>query len=143
MILWTFDSLLFEHLKNICFNHYFCITICRFLAIWWPLKLQITKRRAKLIIVGIWVIACTITIPWAMFFQQVRLFPSNPNIMLCREIWPEGTDGQLYFILVNLLSCYIMPFILISVCYILIWVKVCLRYLIRKLLINEKLCIDQ
>ncbi|CAO1353330.1 unnamed protein product [Diamesa tonsa] len=100
------------------------VSLDRFLAIWWPLKLQITKRRAKLIIVGIWVIACTITIPWAMFFQQVRLFPSNPNIMLCREIWPEGTDGQLYFILVNLLSCYIMPFILISVCYILIWVKV-------------------
>lgn len=97
----------------------------RFLAIWWPLKLQISKKRAKGIIFGIWVIALSLTLPWALFFQLVPLIPERPDIEMCLEIWPDDTDGTLYFLFANLLACYVMPMILISICYILIWIKVC------------------
>jgi hypothetical protein len=97
---------------------------CRFLAIWWPLKLQITKKRARLIIVGIWIIALGSTIPWALFFDLVPAFPERPDIKLCIEVWPEGTNGALYFLFANLIACYLLPMVLISICYILIWIKV-------------------
>lgn len=96
----------------------------RFLAIWWPLKLQITKKRARLMILFIWFIAFTATIPWALFFKLVPLAPETPDILLCMEDWPRGTDSSLYFLVANLIACYLVPMALISICYILIWVKV-------------------
>ncbi|XP_063243262.1 neuropeptide SIFamide receptor-like [Bacillus rossius redtenbacheri] len=96
----------------------------RFLAIWWPLKCQITKRRARFMIVLIWVFALTTTIPWAVFFDLVSIFRDAPEIQLCLEVWPDSMDGDLYFLIGNLVFCYILPMILISLCYVLIWIKV-------------------
>ncbi|XP_038120986.1 neuropeptide SIFamide receptor [Culex quinquefasciatus] len=100
------------------------VSLDRFLAIWWPLKLQITKRRARFMIVCIWIIALSSTIPWALFFQLVPISPQAPEIQLCLEVWPPGTDGKLYFLLANLVACYLLPMTLITICYILIWIKV-------------------
>lgn len=96
----------------------------RLLAIWWPLKMQISKKRAKGMIVGIWVIALSITLPWAMYFQLVPIFPERPDIEMCLEQWPDHADGTLYFLFANLLACYLVPMIVISICYTLIWFKV-------------------
>lgn len=102
---------------------------CRFLAIWWPMKCQITTRRARIMILFIWLIAVTTTLPWALFFDLVVIFGDRPDIQLCIEVWPDYLDGSLYFLLGNMLFCYILPLILISMCYILIWVKVCKRHI--------------
>ncbi|KXJ84523.1 hypothetical protein RP20_CCG027135 [Aedes albopictus] len=75
-------------------------------------------------IVCIWVIALSSTIPWALFFELVPIFPEAPEIQLCVEVWPPGTDGALYFLLANLVACYLLPMVLITICYILIWIKV-------------------
>jgi hypothetical protein len=116
----------------------------RLLAIWWPLKLQITKKRAKGIIVGIWVIALSITLPWALFFQLVPFDIERPDIELCLEIWPDGSDGTLYFLFANLLACYVIPMALISICYIMIWIKVCChhRQMVRKVEIEIHVLIN-
>lgn len=86
--------------------------------------MQITKRRARLMILCIWIIALVSTIPWALFFDLVEAFEDVPDIKICVEVWPPGTNGTLYFILANLVACYILPMLLISLCYILIWIKV-------------------
>lgn len=61
-----------------------------------------------------------------MFFDLVpiKVFPGTPDVQLCVEIWPTGTNGNLYFLFANLIACYILPMILITLCYILIWIKV-------------------
>ncbi|CAH1400252.1 unnamed protein product [Nezara viridula] len=99
-----------------------------FLAIWWPLKCQITTRRARIMIAIIWLIAGTVTLPWAIFFELVK-YDENSDIMFCVEQWPEYFNGHLYFLFGNLLFCYILPMILITLCYVLIWVKVCHRHI--------------
>ncbi|XP_049798772.1 neuropeptide SIFamide receptor-like [Schistocerca nitens] len=95
-----------------------------FLAIWWPLKFQITKRRARLIIAAIWLMALTTTLPWALFFDLVSVLD---DVRVCVEVWPDPADGALYFLFGNLLFFYVVPFALISLCYVLIWIKVCKR----------------
>ncbi|XP_072395451.1 neuropeptide SIFamide receptor-like [Diabrotica undecimpunctata] len=100
------------------------VSLDRFLAIWWPLKCQITKRRARIIIIFIWFVALTTTIPWAIFFDLVVIFSDAPNVQLCIEVWPEEMNGSLYFLTANLLFCYIFPMILITMCYVLIYIKV-------------------
>nr|XP_016935329.2 neuropeptide SIFamide receptor [Drosophila suzukii]XP_036672829.1 neuropeptide SIFamide receptor [Drosophila suzukii] len=111
------------------------VSLDRFIAIWWPLK-QMTKRRARIMIIGIWVIALVTTIPWLLFFDLVpaeEVFSdallsaySQPQF-LCQEVWPPGTDGNLYFLLANLVACYLLPMSLITLCYVLIWIKVSTR----------------
>ncbi|BFF91759.1 neuropeptide SIFamide receptor [Drosophila madeirensis] len=111
------------------------VSLDRFIAIWWPLK-QMTKRRARIMIIGIWVIALATTIPWLLFFDLVpaeEVFSdalvsayTQPQY-LCQEVWPPGTDGNLYFLLANLVACYLLPMSLITLCYVLIWIKVSTR----------------
>ncbi|XP_060523643.1 neuropeptide SIFamide receptor-like [Cylas formicarius] len=100
------------------------VSLDRFLAIWWPLKCQITKRRARIMIVFIWCVALTTTIPWALFFDLVVIFTDAPDVQLCLEVWPKPLSGSLYFLTANLLFCYILPMILITMCYVLIYIKV-------------------
>lgn len=75
-------------------------------------------------IIIIWSVALTTTIPWAIFFDLVRLFKDAPGVMLCMEVWPNSLDGALYFLIGNMVFCYILPLILITMCYVLIWIKV-------------------
>lgn len=79
----------------------------------------------------IWMIALTTTIPWALFFKLVPLFPDQPDaapdVLLCMEVWPEGMNGSLYFLLANLVACYVLPMVVITLCYVLIWIKVSRR----------------
>ncbi|XP_052133022.1 neuropeptide SIFamide receptor-like [Frankliniella occidentalis] len=97
----------------------------RFLAIWYPLKCQITTRRARGMIVVIWVIACGTTIPWMLFFDTVMTpIGDHHEIVMCREVWPNNMSGEMYFLVANLLCCYVLPLVLISLCYVLIWIKV-------------------
>lgn len=72
----------------------------------------------------IWMIALTTTIPWAIFFDLVALFRDAPHVQLCIEVWPESMNGALYFLIANMVFCYILPMILITMCYVLIWIKV-------------------
>ncbi|XP_046805971.1 neuropeptide SIFamide receptor [Lucilia cuprina] len=105
------------------------VSLDRFIAIWWPLR-QLSKSRARFMILCIWIIAFGTTIPWALYFDLVpaaEAFPSAPDMYLCQEVWPPGTSGNLYFLLAHLLACYVLPMVLITLCYVLIWIKVSTR----------------
>ncbi|XP_030373993.1 neuropeptide SIFamide receptor [Scaptodrosophila lebanonensis] len=111
------------------------VSLDRFIAIWWPLK-QMTKRRARFMILGIWVIALTTTIPELLFFTLVpaeEVLPEallslySRSLYLCQAVWPPGADGNLYFLLAHLVACYLLPLSLITLCYVLIWIKVSTR----------------
>ncbi|KAI5712006.1 hypothetical protein M8J75_004946 [Diaphorina citri] len=105
------------------FIKFFCF---RFLAIWWPLK-TLTTRRARVFMFLIWVFALSVTIPWAMYFEMIPVFQDQPGTMVCAEVWPDPKQGNLFFLIANVLMCYILPTILITLCYLLIWVKVSKR----------------
>lgn len=45
------------------------------------------------------------------------------------ESWPNEDSGNIYFVVAHLLMCYLFPLTLISVCYLLIWRRVCRRTL--------------
>lgn len=109
--------------------YFICFLFFRFIAIWWPLR-QLSKSRARFMILCIWIIAFGTTIPWALYFDLVpaaEAFPSAPDMYLCQEVWPPGTSGNLYFLLAHLLACYVLPMVLITLCYVLIWIKVSTR----------------
>lgn len=110
---------------NFFLNKIFSI-IFRFMAIWWPLKKQITKNRAKAMIFGIWLFALFLTSPWLIYFELSPIIPNRPDIEMCFEIWPqhEWFNETTFFIVANLCMRFLLPTILIFVCYTLIWIKV-------------------
>jgi len=97
-------------------------------AILFPLGGGFTKRKARGIIVVIWCISCSLAMPWALYFEIITPYPENyPDMVFCVENWPVGMDGDLYFLIGNLVLCYLFPLCLVSLCYILIWVRVSYR----------------
>uniref|UniRef100_T1JEB6 G-protein coupled receptors family 1 profile domain-containing protein n=1 Tax=Strigamia maritima TaxID=126957 RepID=T1JEB6_STRMM len=96
----------------------------KFLAICYPLKCQITGRRARIILVFIWIVALLIPLPWAMYFELLPLSDEYPDLVVCVELWPNQDSDKLYFLLGNLLSFYVMPLAVISFCYLQIWLTV-------------------
>lgn len=47
----------------------------------------------------------------------------------CTEEWPDPYSESVYFIVAHLFMCYLLPLILISICYLLIWRRVVNRSL--------------
>lgn len=46
---------------------------------------------------------------------------------ICLESWPTPAIGNVYFVVANLLLCYVLPLLVIAVCYMCIWKKVSCR----------------
>ena len=88
------------------------------------MKFQITTRRARIILLVIWILALTTSIPWSMYFQLESLFPSHPEVQLCVEKWPSAYEEHVYFIVANVIFCYLLPLFLILLCYVMIWIRV-------------------
>ncbi|XP_013789630.1 neuropeptide SIFamide receptor-like, partial [Limulus polyphemus] len=110
-------------------NTLVAISLERFLAICYPMKGQITTRVARNVIVLIWTFSLLISLPWAVHFSLTPLTPDLPDIELCVEMWPHPSSELLYFILANLVLCYLFPLCLITACYVGIWVKVWRRHI--------------
>ncbi|XP_076325264.1 neuropeptide SIFamide receptor-like [Tachypleus tridentatus] len=105
-------------------NTLVAISLERFLAICYPMKGQITTRVARKIVALIWSFSLLISLPWAVHFSLSPLTPDFPDIELCVEMWPHPSSELLYFVLANLVLCYLLPLCLITACYVGIWVKV-------------------
>ena len=102
--------------------------LCRFLGIWFPMKKGLTRGRARIIIVLIWMMACIVILPWALVFDLVE----QAGQTFCVEIWPSYADGDLYFLVGNLLLCYLLPLTCIFLCYSLILFRVMQRKVLRE-----------
>lgn len=98
----------------------------RFLAICYPMQWQITSRGCRCIITTIWIFSFSITIPWAVYFRLISIGKTSENEMLyvCREVWPTERLGTIYFLIANLVICYLLPLSVIFLCYVFIWLKV-------------------
>jgi hypothetical protein len=83
-----------------------------------------------LIILLIWGVALCLALPWVLFFSLVAPDPDRPSLEFCVEVWPEGFgfEGETYFLVGNLLLCYLLPLAGISLCYLLIWCRVSHRH---------------
>ncbi|CAG7828248.1 unnamed protein product [Allacma fusca] len=115
---------------SVCASVYSLVAVSldRFIAIWFPLGGGLTKGKARIIIVVIWCVACTMALPWALYFDLVSPEKDHPNVEFCVENWPSQINEDLYFLIGNLLLCYIFPLGGISLCYLLIWVRVLRRH---------------
>ncbi|KDR20752.1 Neuropeptide FF receptor 2 [Zootermopsis nevadensis] len=109
-------------------NTLVAISVERCLAICYPLKWQMTSRACRVVVIIIWTFSLTITLPWAIFFG-LKPLEEGSDVLICTESWPSPHSGNIYFVVAHLVMCYLFPLTLISLCYLLIWRRVCRRTL--------------
>ncbi|XP_075233914.1 neuropeptide SIFamide receptor-like [Lycorma delicatula] len=127
---------------NASINTLVAISVERCLAICYPMRWQMTSRACRIIILFIWIFSLTITLPWAIFFQLQPL-EEGSDIQTCLESWPTPDNGNIYFVVANLVMCYLLPLSLISVCYFLIWRRVCCRKLPGEVQMYQELIVHR
>lgn len=105
------------------------MTPIRFLAICFPMDWHMSRRMVRWTIACIWLFSLTISLPWAIYFNLLP-FPieTTPGQLLfvnvCAEDWPSERIGTWYFVLANLIFCYLLPAVIIILCYLGIWYKI-------------------
>ncbi|XP_060601629.1 neuropeptide SIFamide receptor-like [Ruditapes philippinarum] len=100
------------------------IAVDRYLAICHSMELKISKKACKITIFVIWIVAFTIMIPWAVYFQLGTYKNKYQVFPVCYENWPSEANKKYYFLGAIFLCCYSVPLVLIVACYLLIGVRV-------------------
>ncbi len=90
------------------------IAIDRYFVIVHPFKPRMKIFVCILLIVAIWIISISISLPLAIY-QQVRWDPSE-DVHACAEFWPKKTARQ-FFTVTSLILQYIVPCSIITFCY--------------------------
>ena len=104
------------------------ISIDRFVAIKFPLKLIQTSRRHVLWVVGvIWIVSSLVC---AVQLWVSRVEPNNSGVLVCAEMWTDLTGhekyGRLYTVAVLIIT-YVIPVIVIMTMYSLVCVQLWFR----------------
>lgn len=85
----------------------------------------LSKSQALFTICLIWVCALIMTIPWAVVFDVVK--SERDGLFYCLETWSNEQHGKVYFLVANLICCYSLPLVLISLSNVIIWCHVSRR----------------
>ncbi|XP_053564693.1 P2Y purinoceptor 2 [Bombina bombina] len=100
-----------------CSIHFLlCISICRFLAVCYPIKFIIwcQIRYARIIAIGIWVVIIGIESPILYFVTTSNI----DNDIVCHDTSnPDLFDQFIIYSTVNLVLLFCVPFIILLVCY--------------------------
>lgn len=96
-------------------------------AIFQPLQHRNGFTRSQLIccIILIWLTAILFTLPWPIVFDVVS--NSKDGLHYCVENWQNQQDGNVYYLLINLIAYYIVPLIMVLLSNACIWWRVSCR----------------
>lgn len=89
---------------------------------------RITKFASRIIILSIWVLAISIAVPLAIYYEKFENITSLQVIPMCHQIWPDYDSQRIYFVVALFLFCYASPLVLIMLCYTLIVIRVWTRH---------------
>lgn len=92
------------------------IAVDRFLVIIYPFHPRMKIEVCQLIIVGIWIVALLVTLPYGLYMQ---LEDSNT---FCEENWPNDHFRMVFSSMTSILQ-FIVPFFVIAFCYVCVSIK--------------------
>ncbi|XP_002732002.1 RYamide receptor-like [Saccoglossus kowalevskii] len=90
------------------------ISLDRYVAIIHPLRPRMTKRRAFIVIVVIWLLAGGISLP-AAINSKIETYPNSSTIS-CSEQWATDQQRSIYTISLMIIQ-YFLPLLILSIAY--------------------------
>ncbi|XP_050399672.1 prolactin-releasing peptide receptor [Patella vulgata] len=104
------------------------IAVDRYFVIVYPFKPRMKVYMCVLMIIAIWIISVSISLPLGIY-QQVEYDRDN-EIYACSEEWPR-TQARQFFTVTSLVLQYIVPCSIISFCYTMVSLALKRRTLVR------------
>lgn len=95
------------------------IAMDRFVVIIYPFRHRMKLATCISLITSIWIISLMLTLPYGLY---VSLNNNDPEINYCEEDWPDEVTRKVYGTVTVFLQ-FILPFAVMSVCYILVSIK--------------------
>ncbi|CAB3244037.1 unnamed protein product [Arctia plantaginis] len=101
-----------------------CISLDRFFAILYPLRLAIARKRSKTMLYMAWIIAFLCSLPQSLVFQVMN-HPSVPDFQQCVSFEAFANQHQeLAYNVFCLCAVYFLPLMIITVCYACIFYEI-------------------
>lgn len=95
------------------------VAIDRFFVIVYPFQPRMKLSVCISIIVSIWVFALLVTLPYGLYMR----IQEDSGHNYCEENWPEPTSIKIIFSICTTMLQFAIPFLMITVCYISVSVK--------------------
>lgn len=96
------------------------IAMDRFVVIIYPFRHRMKLSTCISLITSIWIISLMLTLPYGLYVKLNNY--DDPQINYCEEDWPDEVTRKVYGTVTVFLQ-FIFPFAIMSVCYILVSVK--------------------
>lgn len=100
------------------------IGIDRFMAVMFPLRSRLTKKRAKYVICIIWVCSTALS---SVQFKVARAEDVQAGLIACQETWENPNDRKIYTVFLFVIT-YLIPLLILSITYsivgILLWKRI-------------------
>ncbi|XP_053611429.1 adipokinetic hormone/corazonin-related peptide receptor variant I-like [Plodia interpunctella] len=101
-----------------------CISIDRFFAVIYPLRLPVARRRSKQMLYGAWVIALACSLPQSMVFR-VKRHPRDAGFEQCVSFDAFSSYHQeVAYNVFCICAMYFVPLVVITVCYVCIFCEI-------------------
>ncbi|KAG4068843.1 hypothetical protein HA402_004991 [Bradysia odoriphaga] len=97
------------------------IAMDRFVVIIYPFRHRMKLSTCISLITSIWIISLMLTLPYGLYVS-LNNYPESPELNYCEEDWPDEVTRKVYGTVTVFLQ-FIFPFAIMSVCYILVSIK--------------------
>lgn len=99
------------------------IAMDRYIVIIYPFRHRMRVSICMVIITAIWLVSLLLTLPYGLYVQLNRGDSGNDSdVRYCEEDWPSETKRKLFGTITVTLQ-FVLPFLIISICYILVSYK--------------------
>ncbi|CAK1542074.1 unnamed protein product [Leptosia nina] len=101
-----------------------CISLDRFFAVLYPLRLAVARKRSKTMLSVAWAVAFLCSAPQSLVFRVMR-HPTVPEFEQCVSFEAFSNKHQeLAYNVICLLAMYFLPLVVITVCYACIFIEI-------------------
>lgn len=99
------------------------IAMDRYIVIIYPFRHRMRVSICMVIITAIWIVSLLLTLPYGLYVRLNRGDSANDSdVRYCEEDWPSETKRKLFGTITVTLQ-FVLPFLIISICYILVSYK--------------------
>nr|QMS43313.1 short neuropeptide F receptor [Thaumetopoea pityocampa] len=95
------------------------IAVDRFFVIVFPFHPRMTLNKCIYIIIFIWVFSLVVTCPYGLY---MGIQTTNNSTFYCEESWPSDKSRKIFGVFTTVLQ-FLLPFIIIAICYICVCIK--------------------
>lgn len=83
-----------------------------------------TSQTAGVVMAAIWIVPGMLFVPWLFVYRQQTFDVVGFDYVACHVVWPSRDIDVAFTVGVVFIVCYLLPFAVIAVVYLLIGIKV-------------------